>query len=61
LLPERSRDWRSHLLIYLLFITFVTVTAVFWAHTSHRSHLDVFLIVFAGAAIRSIMAQAASS
>jgi 4-amino-4-deoxy-L-arabinose transferase-like glycosyltransferase len=45
------RDWRRHLLIYLLFLNFLSVTAVFWAHTSHRSHLDVYSIVFVAAAI----------
>jgi hypothetical protein len=44
-------------LIYLLFITVLAVTAAFWAHTSHRSHMDVYLIVFAAAAIKGIMAQ----
>jgi 4-amino-4-deoxy-L-arabinose transferase-like glycosyltransferase len=44
--------WRSHLLVYLLFFSFMLVSAVFWAHTSHRSYLDVYLTVFAAAAIK---------
>jgi 4-amino-4-deoxy-L-arabinose transferase-like glycosyltransferase len=45
------REWRVHLLIYGLFLTFVGITALLWAHTSHRVYLDVYLIVFAAAAL----------
>lgn len=45
------RAWRDHVIIYLLFLTFIGVTAVFWAHTAHRSFLDVYLMIFASAAL----------
>jgi 4-amino-4-deoxy-L-arabinose transferase-like glycosyltransferase len=45
------RGWREHSLVYLEFAGFVVVTAVFWAHTSHRVYLDVYLMVFAAAAL----------
>jgi 4-amino-4-deoxy-L-arabinose transferase-like glycosyltransferase len=41
------RDWREHLVFYLLFASFAAVSAVYFAHTSYRSYLDVYLIVFA--------------
>jgi hypothetical protein len=48
----RSRgDMRSHALLYSIFISFMVTTAIFWAHTSHKSCLDVFLFVYAAAAL----------
>ncbi len=45
------RDWRRHGLIYLQFLIFTAITAVLWAHTSHRAPLDVYLMIFPGAAL----------
>ena len=45
------RDWRRQSLIYLQFLIFIAVTAVLWAHTGHRAPLDVYLMIFAGAAL----------
>lgn len=52
-----TRDgWREHSLVYLQFVGFALVTAVFWAHTSHRVYLDVYLMVFAAAAVDRALA-----
>jgi 4-amino-4-deoxy-L-arabinose transferase-like glycosyltransferase len=46
--------WREILPICLLIGCFVGVTAVFWAHTGHRAYLDVYGIVFASYALRTL-------
>ncbi len=52
------RDWRDHMIIYLLFLSFAVVTAIFFGHTSYRSYLDVYWIVFvAGALISRFVAS----
>lgn len=45
------QDWRRQGVIYLQFMIFIAITAVLWAHTSHRAPLDVYLMIFAGAAL----------
>ena len=45
------RGWRSHSLIYIQFLVFIAISAMMWAHTSYRTPLDVYLIVFAAAAL----------
>lgn len=44
---RRNQTW----LIASLFVAFIGVTAVFSGQTSHRVHLDVYWMVFAGAAL----------
>ncbi|MGB6696544.1 MAG: hypothetical protein WBE56_20305, partial [Terracidiphilus sp.] len=48
---RRRLHWRDDSLMYLLFAQFLVVTAVYFGQTNHRVFLDVYLIVFAAAAI----------
>jgi hypothetical protein len=43
--------WREQSGVYLLFVAFGIVAAAFFSHTSHRAYLDIYLIVFAAAAV----------
>lgn len=43
--------WRVHGLFVAVLASFAITTALFWAHTSHKSYLDVFLFVYAAAAL----------
>jgi 4-amino-4-deoxy-L-arabinose transferase-like glycosyltransferase len=45
------RAWRPLALLGAAFLGFMIVTAVFWAHTNHRTPLDVYLVVYAAAAL----------
>jgi 4-amino-4-deoxy-L-arabinose transferase-like glycosyltransferase len=47
----RARRDRDHWLIGGLLAAFLVTTAVFWSHTSHRSLIDLFLFVYAAAAL----------
>jgi 4-amino-4-deoxy-L-arabinose transferase-like glycosyltransferase len=48
---RHRRAWRVHALFGAVLVSFAFTTAMFWAHTSHKSYLDVFLFVYAAAAL----------
>jgi len=45
------RQGSEHLLVAFVLLGFAVTTATFWAHTSHKSYLDVFLFIYAAAAL----------
>jgi 4-amino-4-deoxy-L-arabinose transferase-like glycosyltransferase len=51
------RNWREHLIFYMLFGTFVAVAAIYFGHTSHRAYLDVYWIVFAAGVLAASLSK----
>lgn len=54
---QARANWRPQALVLAIVLSFLAMTAVYWAHTSHKSVLDIFLFVYAGAALSHFVAR----